>query len=172
MVPAVLTRVLYGTSRADDTSIRIRPAILKGWQRRRVRNADYPGITPCEGASVRGTLVEGITDSGLRRLDTFEGSEYTLKRVNVRVVEQTLESLHDMESPLAETSQEFEALTYVYTAGESRLENVPWDFKEFVTERLHLWAGEGGSKEYAGESCGEIMRKYNAEKELIVGADE
>lgn len=156
MVPAILTRVLYGMSKPDDPTLRIRPAILKGYVRRRVRHADYPGITAMEGGTVRGTLVEGITDAGLKRLDRFEGSEYTFSPVNVTVVGN---------DNLSEDQKEIKAMTYVYTAGEHRLEEAAWDFKQFVQERLSFWANN--SKEYSGESCTELMAARRAEEQLV-----
>ena len=36
-------------------------------------NVDYPGVIPCRDASVRGTLVQGLTRADIARLDAFEG---------------------------------------------------------------------------------------------------
>lgn len=34
---------------------------------------DYPGVVPRKGKSVRGTLVENLTQADVNRLDDFEG---------------------------------------------------------------------------------------------------
>ena len=107
MAPPVLHRVIWGPSSTISSStaptptpnppphaspLLIRPAVLPGYRRHRVRGADYPAIVPCsddgksEGdgksetsdhaAAVRGTLVQGLTDGDIWRLDIFEGGEY------------------------------------------------------------------------------------------------
>ena len=59
-----------------------------------MKHADYPGILPqtqsqTQGevvASVRGTVVSGLTEGDLWRLDIFEGSQYERRRVAVKVL--------------------------------------------------------------------------------------
>lgn len=164
MVPSVLTRVIYGTTRPEPyqtQGLRIRPAVLNDYVRRKVRYADYPGIIPEKGSTVRGTLVEGLTEWDIKRLDAFEGSEYTLGHVKVHVVgreapvitsEGVINSGSERDNwkdPEGET--DVEAMTYIYSAGAHRLEPEMWDFNHFIKERLYLWAGDE-SAEYAGES--------------------
>ncbi|RPA86171.1 hypothetical protein BJ508DRAFT_411364 [Ascobolus immersus RN42] len=161
MVPSVLTRVIYGTTRPEPyqtKDLRIRPAVLSDFVRRKVRYADYPGIVPEKGSTVRGTLVEGLTEWDMKRLDAFEGSEYKLGNVRVHVVgreapvitsEGVINQDRDWKDPEGEA--DVEALTYIYSAGAHRLEPEPWDFNHFIKERLYLWAGDD-SAEYAGES--------------------
>ncbi|KAL4977083.1 hypothetical protein BDW66DRAFT_42096 [Aspergillus desertorum] len=105
--------------------LQFRPAILHGYRRHRVRGADYPGIIreseswqgfTTEGsgsatekaalssgpgtsshASVLGTVVSGLTDGDIHRLDIFEGAVYRRERVVVRILREAL--LEDLNSP-------------------------------------------------------------------------
>lgn len=43
--------------------------------------------------------------------------------------------------------EEVEAETYVWIAGEKRLEDQEWDFEVFVKEKMARWTGETGEKE-------------------------
>ncbi|OJD32984.1 disease resistance protein [Diplodia corticola] len=177
MVPKVLHRVIYGTSTPEPwqtASLRPpRPALLHAHQRRKVRHADYPGVIPLSGSgssssststgsSVRGTLVAGLTDADMYRLDLFEGDEYERRRVRVRVLvggdvdAAGLPSSggggggrEDGKEQREGEAEEVEAETYIWTAGERRLEDHEWDFGEFVREKLRFWVGEGASHEYA-----------------------
>lgn len=51
----------------------------------------------------------------------------------------------------AEGQEVVEAETYVWIAGEARLEEREWDFAEFQREKMRFWVGEEGAEEYAGE---------------------
>ncbi|KAJ6131950.1 hypothetical protein N7471_007165 [Penicillium samsonianum] len=105
MAPQILHRVIHGQANPEPwqkAMLRFQPAILHGYRRHRVRNADYPGIVALlepqsemekssaprtsAGTSVIGTLVSGLTDGDVHRLDRFEGSEYEKKRVTVRTL--------------------------------------------------------------------------------------
>ncbi|KAL3430698.1 hypothetical protein BDV09DRAFT_14991 [Aspergillus tetrazonus] len=98
--------------------LQFRPAVLHGYRRHRVRGADYPGIiresestqdaaTYGSGsatdkaalpsgpgtrsrASVLGTVVSGLTDGDIHRLDIFEGAEYKREKVSVRILREAL----------------------------------------------------------------------------------
>uniref|UniRef100_A0A8H7K8C2 Putative gamma-glutamylcyclotransferase n=1 Tax=Bionectria ochroleuca TaxID=29856 RepID=A0A8H7K8C2_BIOOC len=86
MAPEVFFTVCYGTSKppqAYQAMHTFTPATLDGYCRHRVQFADYPGIIPEEGCSVRGVYATGLTDANMHKLDYFEGSEY--KKVNVKV---------------------------------------------------------------------------------------
>lgn len=152
MAPPVLHRVIWGQSTpptpAHASLLRIRPAILHSHQRHRVRNADYPAIlpTPSATSSVRGTLVEGLTDGDLWRLDIFEGSEYARQKVCVRVLEQEEESgggignVSQVERANIE-GEEVDAESYIWIAGAGALESEEWDFAEFVRDKMSRWVG-------------------------------
>lgn len=139
MAPSVLYRVIYGNAKPTDSEKRQTtsvPALLDGFQRRKVSECDYPAITACEGGSVRGLLVTGLTSKHLANLDTFEGLQYEREVVKVKV-------LSDEEG---ENSGEemVEAETYVWCMKECEgegLEEEEWDFEEFQREKIHRWDG-------------------------------
>ncbi|KAL1644373.1 hypothetical protein SLS58_004287 [Diplodia intermedia] len=162
MVPKVLHRVIYGTSTPEPWQTASlspsRPALLHAHQRRKVRHADYPGVIALPDAdpsstSVRGTLVAGLTDADMYRLDLFEGDEYERRRVRVRAPaggKVDAAGLPSGEGGGEGGDEELvEAETYIWTAGERRLEDDEWDFDEFVREKLRFWVGEAASHEYA-----------------------
>lgn len=60
-----------------------RPALLPGYARYRVRDASYPGITTCSGASVTGLLYVKVDRSSLKILDRFEGDLYVRQAVDL-----------------------------------------------------------------------------------------
>ncbi|RPB03534.1 hypothetical protein L873DRAFT_1670109 [Choiromyces venosus 120613-1] len=139
MATPVLYRVIYGTSTPEswqNGSLRVRPALLPSYCRYHVKNVDYPGIVPEAGKSVRGTCVEGLTEMDIWRLDIFEGTEYTRKVVQIKIL--------DKEGN--ETGEEKEATTYEWVAGEDELEDEEWDFQHFVKEKLSFWTSD--VKEY------------------------
>src|ERR1700712_5751731 len=92
MSPAVMRRVIHGPDLPDSTTrtlpntLTFTPAILSGFQRHRVIGADYPGIVPTPESTVRGSLVTGLTDGDMFRLDIFEGDEYSRRKVRVRAI--------------------------------------------------------------------------------------
>ena len=119
-------------------------------------------------ASVLGTLVSGLTDGDIHRLGIFEGSEYTLHAVKVRTLQESLspvgtaatsssgnnvqqaegknpdgclrDVLEAAGAEFADESEEdVEAVTYVYTAGERRLEDAEWDFESFKRDKMAWW---------------------------------
>jgi hypothetical protein len=155
IAPAVLSRVLFGPSYASTTSTTrrplpaARPALLPGYERRRVRGADYPGIIPREGGEVRGVLVTGLTEGDLHRLDVFEGDQYTRREVEVQVlpIQDSAGSLVEAAPAGGEGTETVRVLTYVWTADPRELEAREWDYDEFKREKLWRWAGEEGEAE-------------------------
>lgn len=164
MAPQVLHRVIWGSQTpptpAHASLLHIRPAILHSHQRRKVKRADYPAILPTsdeEGKSVRGTLVEGLTDGDIWRLDIFEGREYKRQKVKVRVLEQSLNKGDKGMGDLTQSEKdnvegaEVEAETYIWVAGANNLEADEWDFTEFVRDKMKNWVGREAEDEgFAG----------------------
>lgn len=62
-----------------------RPAVLDGYLRVFRKGRSYPVLVPAGGESVPGRLVEGLGEGDARRLDAFEGPEYTLREIRVRL---------------------------------------------------------------------------------------
>ncbi|USP72894.1 hypothetical protein yc1106_00168 [Curvularia clavata] len=164
MAPQVLHRVIWGSQTpptpAHASLLHIRPAILHAHRRHKVKSADYPAVLPVSSqddnvkqrSTVRGTLVQGLTDGDLWRLDVFEGSEYSRQKVKVRVllpkekegqdgeVKEGMGDLTQKEEDNVE-GEEVEAETYIWIAGAHRLEAEEWDFAEFVREKMKRWIG-------------------------------
>ena len=163
MVPQVLYRVCYGTpypAPSQVSFLTFQPAILPGYVRRKVRHCDYPGITPAAAPSfVRGTYVHGLTDGDMWRLGIFEGLEYERRKVNVRLLPQDVVGRetraegkgHDFLEECVEGGREVEADTFVYIAGDARLEESEWNFAEFKRDKMRRWAGVDEHEEYDGE---------------------
>ena len=147
MAPPVLQRVIWGSSTpptpAHASLLRIRPAVLHAHRRHKVKHADYPAIMPADPPScVRGTLVEGLTDGDIWRLDIFEGSEYRRRRVNVKLLQQTATTAHFSQEQQDNVElEEVQAETYIWVAGAQRLEPGEWDFAEFVKDKMKRWVG-------------------------------
>ena len=183
MAPEVLYRVCHGTATPtchQRSSIVIKPAILHSYRRHRIVFVDYPAIVPSSPSSdshsntprVRGTLVTGLTDADMWRLDIFEGDEYERRVVKVRI----LLSANDVgggdggeeydrtakkDDVVEREGEEVEAETYVFIGDPNDLEEDEWDFDEFVTQKIDRWIGLGGEDEYTGKDvsrCEECLR--------------
>lgn len=164
MAKPVLHRVCHGTSKPELWQIEhltIRPAVLHNFRRHRVVGRDYPGIVPVDSSignsnldpkgsrsSVRGTVVSGLTDADIWRLDIFEGDEYEQRAVKVRVLEHEGQGGSGTGSDgigsdildAKETEEEIDAVTYVWLADRDVLEDEEWDFESFLKDKMHLWA--------------------------------
>lgn len=169
MAPQVLHRVIHGSANPEPwqkAMISFQPAILHGYRRHRVKDAEYPAIIPVDQAkddlstssdtsparnSVLGTLVSGLTDGDVHRLDHFEGSEYIQKKVTVHKLqtpnevsgggnEESLPKMLDAAQTAVADKEETPAVTYVWTAGVDELEDAEWDFEAFKKDKLTWWA--------------------------------
>ncbi|GAB7342789.1 hypothetical protein MBLNU457_g0925t2 [Dothideomycetes sp. NU457] len=151
MAPQVLHRVCHGPANPTFTSstsyLKTTPAILHNHRRHRVRGADYPAILATPSSTVRGTYVTGLTDADIYRLDIFEGDEYERRKITCRI----LVKEGDASGAGNEEGDEVLAETYIWVAGEQRLEDREWDFAEFQREKMRFWVGgsERAEKEYA-----------------------
>lgn len=146
MAPPVLYRVIYGTTEPETWQkalTTVRPALLQGYRRHKVKHADYPAILPHDASSVRGSLVTGLLDEDIRRLDIFEGDEYDRQEISVLALKDTaLDEVID-ESKLSEyVTDTVRAETYVWIAGSHQLESEEWDFEEFKREKMYAWIGQ------------------------------
>ncbi|KAJ5134513.1 disease resistance protein Aig2 [Penicillium atrosanguineum] len=157
MAPQVLHRVIHGRGEPEPwqkAMLRFQPAVLLGYRRHRVRGADYPGIVPASEAttrtSVRGTLVSGLTDGDVHRLDMYEGDEYTRDPVTVRVLGESVpgggDVLDSAGPDLKAEGVEVQAKTYVWVAGEGRLEDAEWDFETFKKDKMAWWVNADESQ--------------------------
>ena len=150
MAPPVLRRVIWGSQTpptpAHASLLSIRPAILHAHQRRNVRHADYHAVVPSLAENeVRGTLVEGLTDGDIWRLDIFEGSEYSRQDVKVHVLSSKGRAGDPEHQDVL--GEEVQAQTYIWIAGEHKLETEEWDFDHFVKEKMSRWVGREAADE-------------------------
>ncbi|KAL2436996.1 hypothetical protein ABEF95_015853 [Exophiala dermatitidis] len=177
MAPGVLHRVIHGTHDPEPwqkSMLTVRPALLQGYRRHRVRHADYPAIVPRDSEEinnsstsspsapssswcVRGTVVSGLTEGDLYRLDIFEGDQYSRQKVKVQVLKDveldqaasattattttTTTAAAAAASSSPEIVEEVEAETYVWQEGMETLEPEEWDFEEFKREKMRAWMG-------------------------------
>ncbi|KAJ5775172.1 uncharacterized protein N7511_000183 [Penicillium nucicola] len=181
MAPQILHRVIHGQADPEPwqkAMLSFQPAILHGYRRHRVRGVSYPGIVRVANtdaktgsqSSVLGILVTGLTDGDIYRLDKFEGSEYTHRKVTVRTLpmgkgdevqpgktkvtsnngdeEHLKEALNAASAGNTSSSggEEVEATTYEWIAGMDRLEETEWDFETFKKENLAWWVGADESE--------------------------
>ncbi|KAJ5759754.1 hypothetical protein N7520_006910 [Penicillium odoratum] len=189
MAPQMLHRVIHGRSDPEPWQkalLSFQPAVLHGYRRHRVRGADYPGIVPAFGSSdkaestsengtdarnlarksVLGTLVSGLTDGDVHRLDIYEGSEYVHETVKVRTLKESLHQDHShgcgnensssggnlrdvldaAGAEFADEKEEVDAVTYVWAAGVERLESAEWDFETFKRDKMAWWVGRDESE--------------------------
>jgi hypothetical protein len=178
MATPVLHRVLTSgfppsSTPSNPQTLSVKPAILKGHTRYRVKGADYPALLPTPegneasaggGTSVRGTLVSGLSDTDIWRLDIFEGDDYSRRRVKVVPLRPKRRAPSSAPPPAAnqnrasyfpqkgdeqeqeefeEDDREIEAETYIWIAGPENLEKGEWNFEEFVREKMGKWAFSG-----------------------------
>jgi len=139
----VLSRVIYGHPNAEAWQrdrLTIRPALLQNYCRRRVRFVDYPGVIPQSGKSVQGTIVSGLSEMELGRLDYFEGNQYERRSVDVEILEGG-----------KGTGEIKKALVYVWIAEERMLEDKEWDIKLFMEEKMGRWIGDRSNFDYGGK---------------------
>lgn len=163
MVKRILYRVCHGTEDPDQfykDLLTFRPAILHGFKRHKVRYCDYPAIIPHSMSnaknndasgdqplpSVRGTLVTGLSDGDIYRLNTFEGSQYERIKVSVN----PLTSVGDAEGKGNVEGEAVQAEVYVWVEGRDSLEDEEWDFATFMREKVQNWVGGSHEEEYAG----------------------
>jgi hypothetical protein len=155
MAPPVLSRVIHGPYPPQAPApLKTVPALLPHYCRHRVRGLDYPAIIFEAENEVRGTFVEGLSDGDIWRLDLFEGDEYLREQVNVNILEGE------------DRGREMVAETYVWIAGQERLEKGEWDFEVFRRERMQDWVGGGGDEGIRGE---QRLQRIREQMLMMVG---
>lgn len=141
MAPEVFFTVCYGTNKPAQQLVdrhTFHPAILHGFCRRRVKNADYPGIVEDAEHVVRGNLVTGLSPQNIRVLDYFESDDYERRDVSVKL----LTSVGDDQGRGNVEGEERDAFVYVYQL-HGDLEEREWDFEEFRRDKLTKWTRAG-----------------------------
>ena len=176
MAPPVLYRVCYGPDDPTNTirknsQLTIQPALLQGFQRHRVKHADYPAIVPNPSSTVRGTLVCGLTDGDMWRLDVFEGSEYARQTVSARVIASAAAQEDHANEPSQKDLQAeaVEAETYVWIGPLHGLESREWDFEEFERDKMWRWAGQSANAEGEFDEVDDAVRQQEGEHDPTGG---
>ncbi|KAK0739539.1 hypothetical protein B0T21DRAFT_362820 [Apiosordaria backusii] len=149
MVPDVFYTVCYNHM---DVAPEIKalhtftPAILHGYCRRRVRGADYPGITLDKDHKVFGMYASGLTRANMTKLDYFEGPQYVRRTVDVKL----LDKVGDLKGEGNVEGETKRAEVYVFNPfHEDHLEDKEWDLEEFKRDKLQSWTRAG----YVFEGC-------------------
>ena len=78
MIPEIIQSII-GRSLSGET------AWLKDYRRGRLLNASYPGIIKWTGTMVEGILYHDIGFADLDRLSQYEGEQYDLALVKVKI---------------------------------------------------------------------------------------
>ncbi|MDH5297989.1 MAG: gamma-glutamylcyclotransferase [Desulfobulbaceae bacterium] len=98
-----------------------REAVLKGFQRFRMRGEIYPGIGPATGHETRGRLYVAMDDETMALLDAFEGEQYHRQPLTVTTADGT--------SQAAETYLLASSFSHCRT-------DRPWEIEQFTSRHL------------------------------------
>lgn len=117
-----------------------------------MRSADYPAVTPdsapASTSSVRGTLVCGLSEKDVAKLDLFEGDEYERRVVRVRLLPDAVEEGGGVPEPLAYGGVMPVAPTRGPANGSGAgakngdgdgVEGVEGDSEEWTTTQTYIW---------------------------------
>ncbi len=100
-------------------------AVLKGYQRKKVKNADYPAIIKDGDSEVKGLLLHNVDGDSMRIISFYEGNEYRCETLSVRV-----------------KKKKIEAKVFVWNSVVETLENIDWDQDEFAENSLEIYIKE------------------------------
>ncbi|KAG2188885.1 hypothetical protein INT44_004025, partial [Umbelopsis vinacea] len=161
----VLLRVLCGAEVPNETlasklkTLKLRPAVLKGYRRHALKGLDYPGVVKSVSAesSVLGLLCEGLNRHDILRLDAFEGDVSLLNNWIKMVllstctltdfggqeydrVTVTVSTIGTTEYPAIETN--IPTKVYLWTAGNEHLEDREWELEKFIQGAQVQWMSD------------------------------
>ena len=106
-------------------------ALLCGYKRVQIKNETYPALIPAEAADrVKGLVYLNIDDTGLDKLDRFEGKYYRRRVISCRTLDE----------------QSIRAWVYVFRSQYvHHVLDEPWDPIWFADEGIHQFiAGYDG----------------------------
>lgn len=112
-------------TRVEAVAALVRPATVDGFARYSLRYRDYPAVVrkDCADSSVDGLLLMLETRAQRMKLDNFEGEEYKVTPVTVRL----------------DSGDTIEADMYVWNGNADAVSSEPWDLAKFTNERLEDW---------------------------------
>lgn len=64
-------------------AVTVKPGVLHGFRRRKVKGEHYPILAPHPGGRVDGLLIDGLTEAEIDRIRFFEGEDYALRPLPV-----------------------------------------------------------------------------------------
>lgn len=177
--PAILARMIGHSG----SNLVVQPAILKGYALHHVKGEDYPGLIPMQDSkqifiqnenqikqgfnhseddqkstilAVRGMLVEGLSETDVKKLDKFEGDEYIRQSVDVlpddaiqpikndqrsrtQSIDQVLSSLNSerIQMILRQNQTSKRCQVYRWYASKEMLEPRIWTFETFMSSGNH-----------------------------------
>ncbi|KAK4242267.1 AIG2-like family-domain-containing protein [Achaetomium macrosporum] len=148
MVPDVFYSVCYGTKNVPEAIAKLhtfQSAILPGYCRRRVKDADYPGIVADKDHEVVGIYATGLTKANIQKLDYFEGGQYERRTLTVKVLPG---QSGDLKGQGMVEGSERKAEVYVFL-DKRELEEKEWSLEDFRRDKLRFWTRAG----YVFEDC-------------------
>ena len=98
------------------------PAVLKGFQRKKVRNADYPAIIKNEEAEVKGILFHDVDDHSIQIINFYEGEEYNSEVLKINTTDGIVK-----------------AKVFVWNSDFNELEETDWNPNEFQKYSLKIY---------------------------------
>ena len=120
---------VYGTlcfpeivEKLTGKSFRSAKAILKGFQRRSVKNADYPAIIVNSNSEVEGILLHDVDELSMKILSFYEGEDYWCEVVDVQI-----------------ETDFIKANVFVWNSAINGLEEYDWNQEEFVLNSLQIY---------------------------------
>ncbi|TPX33703.1 hypothetical protein SmJEL517_g03444 [Synchytrium microbalum] len=121
--PLVYSRVISRHFGSAFTQPKMVPAVLKGYYRRRVKDAVYPAITASPDHQVEGHLAYVQTQKEVDILDVFEGEDYQRTPVKVTLSNNDIVDAH----------------VYVWIAEKDYLEDLEWHLDQFEQQGAPKW---------------------------------
>jgi hypothetical protein len=83
--------LLQLVSQQSIDSLRLDPAILADHARRWVLDDHYPALVASPGSSTQGLIIHGLNEEALNRIVFFEGEEFTLRIIAVKLLDGRME---------------------------------------------------------------------------------
>ena len=97
-------------------------AILKGFHRRRVKNADYPAIVKNDNSEVKGILFHDVDDLSFQIINFYEGDDYRCKTLGININDGFVN-----------------AKVFIWDSDYNRLDHVDWDSNKFFKKSLEIY---------------------------------
>ena len=144
MSKLVAALFVYGTlcfpeivEKLTGKSFQSRQAVLKGFHRRRVKNADYPAIVKNDNSEVKGILFHDVDDLSFQIINFYEGDDYRIEELEVNVKDGFAK-----------------ANVFIWNSDCNELENTDWNPNDFLKNNF---------KNYTEKVIPETILEFNKE---------